>query len=254
MRQLKLSLASVVVFLAQLLGGCDGGDGAALEAAFYLVAALTLPDDSLNWQLEDLDLQIEPQRPAVPMASAISAWSQTSHDYTLSTTSGNDTYTVQMSFLPGAQDTFEGHVVATMTESAVITKNGIAAETTTGTSYFEGAPYKPWGHIGSDGTHKVISDQELLPSTATVGQGGLFYRATSYTDATKQSVSSTSVASWSIEPDTDVTAWGCVYQTVVPSGGDEYTVARCYKVDSAGNVSALRATLFLNGESLAFRP
>jgi len=253
MRQLKLCLASVVVAVAQLLGGCAGGDNVLL-AALELAAIATLPDHSMDWELRDLELQFERQQPAVPMASAISAWSQTGHDYTLSTASDTDTYTVQMSFRPGAQTTFEGHLVATVMESAVVIKNGTTAETITGTSYFEVNPYKPWGYIGSDGSYTVMSDQERLPSSATVGQHGPLYNATSYTSNTKQSLSSTSVASWSIESDTDATAWGCVTRTITASGDEGYTVSRCYKMDSAGNISALKATFVLDGESLTFWP
>ncbi|MDD5175229.1 MAG: hypothetical protein PHQ05_02235 [Sterolibacterium sp.] len=227
----RFLIAASVAVVASLIGcGGGGGGGTAAPAA---PAASTA---------------------TFPFAGAVSSFAQTGHDYNLAAAYGGDTYAVQISYKPASQATFEGHAVSTMSESAIIRKNSVVAESSTGTSYFEVSPYKAWGYIASDGSYDVHSAQQVLPSSVTVGQSGALDNVTTYKSSAKTSTNSTSVRTWSIEADTATTAWGCFNETITyTSNSSKATASQCYKVDQSGNVSALKVTFFINGQSLTFQ-
>jgi hypothetical protein len=231
---------NAIAILVALLAGCGGGGGGGGPGNTSTLASPAL--------------QPPPPPPvAIPFASAISAFMQASHDYVLSATNGADSYRAELSFTPAAQTTFEGQVVSTMQDSGVIKKNGTTAAISIGTEFFDASPFKVWGFVGSDGVYGVNSNQQLLPSSATPGQSGPLDTITSYADSTKQTVLGSSTRFWVVEPDTATTAWGCINENVTPASAPAFGVGQCYKIDTAGNVLALKATYLLEGMLLTFQ-
>ncbi|MFA7268486.1 MAG: hypothetical protein WC073_04005 [Sterolibacterium sp.] len=230
---MKKALALFSLF-ASVLIGCGGGGGGGSDGS---------PAPSGT-----------PTTTTFPIASAVSAFLQTGHSYTLSAVDGSDTYTIQFSYTPGSQQTFEGHLSSTMVQSALVKKNGTTAQTASGTMYFDVSPFKAIGFIESDGHYEVISNQQTLPSSATAGQIGALDSSTTYTSSTKTSTYSTDTRTWSLEADTASTAWACFNtSTKFPNSTSTNTTAECYKIDTSGNVSALKITIYVNGQSVTFK-
>lgn len=190
-----------------------------------------------------------------PFASAVSAFMQASHNYNLSAVSGADTYSLQINFTPGTQQQlFEGHLSSTMAESIIIKKNGVVALTYSDTGYFDVSPYKDWGDIASDGSYTVAAGQQALPSNASVGQSGSFETTTTYTNSTKTSIASTDTEVWSLESDTAATAWVCINSTTTyTNGSPTVSGGECFKADQSGNVSAMKFSIYVSGQSLTFQ-
>jgi len=188
-----------------------------------------------------------------PFASAVSAFMQASHNYNLSGVSGADTYTMQVSFTPGAQQTFEGHLSSTSVMSKIIEKNGVVVGTSSVTEYFDVSPYTSWGTT-SNGSYNVVAEQQPLPTSATVGHSGAVDTITAYTDSTKFSVSAKTTETWSLESDTSTTAWACINSTIIYTNDSSTTTgAKCFKSDQSGNVSAMKFVVYINGINLTFK-
>ncbi len=219
----------LTILLAVTLSACGSGGGSA-------VAPSTSPTTTF------------------PFASAVSAFMQASHNYNLSAVSGADTYSLQINFTPGTQQLFEGHLSSTMAESIIIKKNGVVASTFSDTAYFDVSPYKDWGDIASDGSYSVAAGQQALPSVASVGQSGSLETSTTYTNSTKTSITSTDTEVWSLESDTATTAWACINSTTTyTNGSPTVSGGECFKADQSGNVSAMKFSIYVSGQSLTFQ-
>lgn len=216
--------------LVLLLYGCSGGGGSAPATAPAVVPAIQ-----------------------IPLAGAISSFMQTNHSYNLSGMIGADNYTVQISFTPGAGCTFAGNPASSMMLSAILRKNGVVVSTDTETQCFDASPYKEWASIDGSGNYTIASNQQLLPSTASVGQSGAFASFTTYMGSSSLLVDSRTVETWSVEPDTATTVWACFISTVTEMFSGTTTDTECYKIDQTGNVSAVKFTININGQSVTFQ-
>jgi len=223
---------SVALLMSVLLVGCGGGGGGGGSTPAASTGAT----------------------PAYPITSAISAYGQANHEYNLSSASGGNTYTMQFSFTPGAQSTFQGQLASTVLESLILSENGAVILTTSGTSYFIDSPYTNLGYVSNTGVTEVASGQQPLPASATVGQSGPYDTVTVYTGGTGTAVASTIAEIWSLQAATATTAWACLNGSeVFTNGSPTVGIASCYEIDTSGNVSAFKLTLSVNGQSLTFQ-
>lgn len=194
-----------------------------------------------------------------PIDAAASAWKQGSHSVSITATdSSNNTYTLNYSTTPGGASTFQGGAASTATTSSLLKKNGVLISSSSGTDYFQLSPFKPLGHVDATTNYAtVVTSWTQLPATATVGQSGAFSTDTEYTSVgaigTKGSVVDTATTTWSLEADTASTAWFCLNQTVVYTASTPtLTESECYKLDTSGNVLAVKITQSQGGVVLAF--
>ena len=224
---------AIILFagLISLLSGCSGGGGDSTSSA----APAAVPV-----------IQI-------PLAGAISSFMQTSHNYNLSSVIGADNYTAQISFTPGTGCTFAGHPASSMIMSGIMRKNGVTITTDTNTLCFDASPFKELGSVDGSGNYTIASNQQLLPSSATVGQSGAFASFTTYYGSSSILTKSSTVETWSVEPDTATTAWACFISTETPMFGDKTTDTECYKVDQTGNVSAMKLSFIVDGQPVTFK-
>jgi hypothetical protein len=188
-----------------------------------------------------------------PIGSAISAFFQASHSYSLTATNGANTYTIQTSYIPGTSSTFEGQQAATYTQSGTVSVNGVVTGgTNSGVTYFNSSPYKNFGYIDSNGQYTVYANQQALPTYATVGQSGAVDTDTVYTNNTKAVIYATDTETWSLLSDTSTTAWLCNNDTNAVVGSSAAVITNCYKVDTTGNVLALKVIMPISGTTLTF--
>ena len=155
---------------------------------------------------------------------------------------------------PGPNGTFRGQATNTSSSSVILKKNGATVSASTGTDYFLSSPYSFVGTANSDGSCDVGRDQHALPSYATVGQSGAFYASDGQPGCGVFRTSSTTVV-WSLSADSPTTAWFCLVSSWVSTVVASYTETgtECYKVDQAGNVSAITLAVTVGGETLTFR-
>jgi hypothetical protein len=171
----------------------------------------------------------------------------------LTATNGANTYTIQTSYTPGAAAVFEGLQASTFTQSGSISVNGVVTGgVTSGVSYISLSPYKNLGYVDSNGQYTVFANQQALPTNATVGQSGAFDTDTVYTNNTKAVVYATDTESWSLLSDTSTTAWLCNNDTNAVVGTSAVVITNCYKVDTTGNILALKVIMPINGTTLTF--
>jgi hypothetical protein len=141
-----------------------------------------------------------------------------------------------------------------MVESLILSKNGAVVSTTSGTSYFVNSPYTPLGYVSNTGVTEVASGQQTVATSATAGQSGPLDNITVYAGAPGTAVVATVAEVWSLEAITATTAWGCFNGSeVFTNGSPTVGIASCYAVDTSGNVSALKVTLAVNGQSMTFQ-
>lgn len=188
-----------------------------------------------------------------PIGSAMSTFFQTSHSYTLTATNGANTFTIQTSFTPGSASSFEGQATSTYTQSGTVSVNGVVTGgVNSGVTYFTASPYKNLGYISSTDQYQVYANQQTLPTNATVEQSGLLDTSTTYTNNTKTVVYATDTETWSLSPDTLTTAWMCIDDTYVIVGSSPVALTHCFKIDTTGNVLALKVSMPINGTTLNF--
>jgi hypothetical protein len=206
-----------------------------------------------------------PMTTQFPLASVLSAFEQSSQNYTLTAVNGVTTVTVQTSSTPGASATFEGQIASTNLQTVIITANNsttgkTATSTVTGINYFNASPFKSLGGLNTSttasngqGEYIVNTDQVNLPTYATVGQSGSIDTSTTYTDNSKSVVYATDTDTWSLSSDTATTAWACDIDTRTVVGFSPTVSQFCLKIDTTGNVLAMKMIMPINGTIYTFQ-
>ena len=168
---------------------------------------------------------------------------------------GADTYTMSLSITPATDEIFEGVVRNKSIESLTIKKNGSVLGVSGIDLYYSLNPFTTQGARYSDGTHAVqTSTTGAFPATAKVGDSGALGTLTVYTNASKTTVLSTSLSTWTLEADTATTAFGCANSVIKNAAGAQTgTAAGCYKIDTNGNALGMRFTLSVAGKTLVFK-
>jgi hypothetical protein len=233
---MKSTLKTVCTAMALSLTACGGGVNTTLSIGGTVVKSVT--------------------NPTYPLASAVSAFLQSSRDYTLKAKAGADVYELTWHSEPGTQGLFEGHLASTLDYSNTITKNGEKFAGSTLTDYFEVNPFHPYGGINHTlGNYDVASNQQPLPPVALAGQSGFLSNGIRYADSSKGRVLATSVTTWSLEDIGLSAAWACLKSSIVQAGGNGQTTSEsvCYKIDTSGNAIGFRVELTLNDLTLTFQ-
>jgi hypothetical protein len=222
-------------------GACSG-----LGQSHYTATRLTTPTVTTTTVTTSPATQF-------PIGSAMSAFFQASHSYTLTATNGANTYTIQTSYTPGAASVFEGQQASTYTQSGSVSVNGVVTGgVSSGVSYISLSPYKNLGYIGSDGRYQVYANQQISPTYATVGQSVALDTSITYTNNTKAVVYANGTDTWSLLSDTSTTAWACNNESYTVVGSSPNVITNCFKIDTSGNVLALKVIMQINGTTLTF--
>jgi len=193
-----------------------------------------------------------PPPPQYPIDSAISAFQQMNESFNLSASNGGNNYTLTLSWVPGAQSSFDGVSSFTSTRTVTISENGILVASDVQTGYFTISPFKPLGAVDTNGQVTVDANQVVLPDLATVGQSGAVDTYTIYTDNTRTTVYGNGTDTWALNADTSTTAFFCA-NTVGTTNGSPFTESDCYQTDENGNILSVTATLTENGITLNFK-
>ncbi|HVC28217.1 MAG TPA: hypothetical protein VNF48_01560, partial [Gammaproteobacteria bacterium] len=151
-----------------------------------------------------------PSTAQYPVDSAYSAVAQMNQDYNLTATIGSNTYTLLITYVPGAMSTFNGQPAYTATLTSILSEDGVLITSNVETEYFTISPYFPLGAINANGRVTVNTNQTPLPVYATEGQSNLYDTNTTYTDNTLTTVYSIASSTWSLSPDTSTTAFSCI--------------------------------------------
>ena len=184
-----------------------------------------------------------------PLASAISTYATTAHQFDLAGALNSANFTLSYSQNPGAASSFEGKPASTAVQRVVLRSNGVLALDITSTIYFAANPYVVYGSINpSDGAYSVFTQTANFPATARIGQSGAIGSAIDFVDFRKNVVTSTSTVSWSLEADSATTALFCV-NTLIP-GPPSFTGSECYRVNANGVVSGLVLKVNVSGKTL----
>jgi hypothetical protein len=227
-RALRKACAGVVAAAVPLLlvacgGGGDGGGAEAPATVYNLDAAVT--------QAFAAPLQID--------------------GLTARDAQGN-VYTLSLHQTPGADALFEGALRKTALQTITVTA-GSTSSTENATFYYVTGPFAEVGAIDSAGGYSVSVHTGDLPTAARVGDSGPLSNDTAYTDSSKATVAATAVTSWSLEADTDSTAFACtkaVMQMTDPPATASQTT--CLRIDTAGKVNGGRVTVTIDGFTMVF--
>lgn len=181
----------------------------------------------------------------VPVQSAMAAYAQTRHMFSLggSTAGTGETYVMDYSYEPGAAADFEGSTVPTALNSTVVRKRvaGQPDEVVLQQSlklFFKTSPvYAIQGAIDqTSGGYTVTDWSGGLPATARIGQSGALGTETAYADSTKAGVTGTSTLTWSVEADTEDSVLMCI---LAQFPGTTSSNTNCYRIDRSGAVTGL---------------
>jgi hypothetical protein len=217
-----LLLIAAAVCSAAMLSACGGGGGS------------TTPATGGNPVIDP------PVLPPVvgadyPVASVMSTFVQTSHQFDLTGTLNGQTYTLSDTYTPQANTTFEGKPSSAALQTTTIKRAGVVFSLIRSSLYFTPTPYVQLGSIDPDGTaYSVITQTTNLPATAKVGQSGSIGTAIDYTNSAKTAVADTATITWTLEPDTGTNALLCIVTDV--AGSNPIKGYECLRIDTAGKV------------------
>jgi len=201
---------------------------------------------------------------SAPGQAAISAYVQSSHQYTLNAKdTSNNTYVLQLSYAPNAgTSTFNGTPNAnSRTVSLTLSKNGVLVSNSISTSYFTLSPVTTLGGTYASGIPFFLAaNQSALPTTLTVGASGPLDTLTYYHDSTQGAVDATAVQTFSVMANNSTTLIFCA-NTVVSNvtaqgtadGMANSTESDCYTGDASGNATLSYITLSVSGVTLTFK-
>jgi hypothetical protein len=217
----KVAIAAAVVALLSACGGGGGGDGSP-------------PPPQTTFNLDAAFANTLTQGISFPNLRA--SWNGVAFQLSISST-------------PTSDGTFLSQTYRRAIESSTVSINGQPGPTATSTLYFTLSPVTLVGGMDSAGL-TIFTPQASLPTAASVGSSGPYTRADTYVSDSNRTLLGQTVMSWTLEPDTATTAWGCiVYSTM-----DGFQFEKdCYRIDAAGTIFNAKATMnFTDGTTLSF--
>lgn len=220
--------AILISSLMILLSACGGGGSSSASSA---------PPSTSQYQID----------------SAYSAVAQMNQTYNLTATLGNNTYTLNIAYLPGAMSSFNGQPADTAKLTSILSEDGVLITSNVTTEYFTISPYFPLGAINTNGQVTVDTNQTPLPVYAVAGQTNLYDTNTTYTDNTLTTIYSIASSTWSLSQDTSATAFSCINMVGTIIGVGATSESDCYQIDESGNVLSLQVFLLVNGTTLVFQ-
>ena len=234
---MKIKTTSAVAALAALLSACGGGGGGgaaspASASPAPVTAAAIFPLDTVYKQLSTTGISLN--------GTAVD---------------GVDTWTIALSVAPAADETFEGATSKKSLQATTIKKNGATVVSKGGESYFTLNPVSLKGFKLNDGTYGVQTVAGgVLSNAAKVGDSGSLGITTIYSNSSKSSILSTHEGTWTLEADTETTAFGCSNITSKnASGAVVSTTSECYKIDTNGTIKGIKYTVAVSNRTLVFR-
>ena len=189
-----------------------------------------------------------------PLDSAMSAFFQAQHSYSLTASTGSDHYILLRRWQPGGMQTFQGVSAFSTVQIADFSDNGSSVSGDIQTKFFLTGPYKLLGSIDTDGRVFVSTKQTALPDLASPGDSGKFFTSKRYTDASLTTVELTDVMTWDLTAVTADTAMLCFEDASTATGSSfTSTSSLCYIMDQRGNITAIQNTVTLGGVQLTFK-
>ena len=233
--------AATALLLVVCLTACGGGGGGSTQAAPATPVAVS----TFNVEAAFATLFSTPV--SFPSLSA--------------TDSAGNAYIMSLSYTPSADYVFNGKTYKQSVQNTVIKKNGaVVSGENLGTQYLFSANPTTIGAIlvASRGTGfdpitytpLVLSVSAPLPTASTVGATGTYASVVSYarqldrTSTSKSSPTGNSSVSWSVESDTQSTAFACMTTALEKD---------CLKINSAGNIQGGKITVSIGGQTLTFQ-
>lgn len=138
-------------------------------------------------------------------------------------------------------------------EIGTVTQGATTVSVTSQMLYFSSAPlqlqYATAG--GSSSAFTQYTPVSLLPTAASVGQSGTWNKAAVFPDQFTSTQVGSQTAVWSLEADSQATAWACLTFTI--TGAVSGTEKDCYRIDAAGSILAGRFTATVNGQTVTFQ-
>ena len=218
------SIAAGAVFVSALLAGCGGGGGGTVSVATF------------------------------PLDSGAQSFLTSSHHFTANYTdpAKGDLYTLEYSYTPGADASFERQAAKTANLALNLQKNSTQQLTSSEVIYFQTGPVKFLGATGS-GEYVVASNQVPFPVSGKIGDSGNLDTKISYSDSSKTAIKRTEVDTWVLQPaDSATTAYLCMTTTIANPNGITISGSECYKINTSGTVLGNKLILTVNGLSITF--
>lgn len=200
---------------------------------------------------------------SAPGEAALEGFLQASHQYSLSTTYGGNSYTVQIYSSPNSgTTTFNGHAPAYSTSDTVnLYQNGAPLASSASTSYFLLHPYVPLGSVGSTGSpYAVVTSWSPFPVTLTVGSSGPGADITTYHDSSRYVLDAYEVDTYAVSANNPSTLSLCLnsaFSNTTAQGTNDGlgngTESDCYTVDASGHAVLVSITVVVSGVTLTFQ-
>ena len=196
-----------------------------------------------------------------PVEAVFTTLASTASTFYASTTdaAGND-FSLSVNRIPGPDKTnplIYPASLKTYSEMKTLRKNSNVISTKNFEHFYSVAPLYLFGSLnnlyGSSNNMKVTT-QLPLPSTGRIGSSGVFYKGRNYINNSTLSPD-TWYATWSLEADSNTTAWLCLGVEITPAKGTAMSTAEidCFRINRAGDVSGFKANITENGASLSYR-
>lgn len=192
-----------------------------------------------------------------PLDGAFTYYEQTNESFTLTATSGSDTYTLQITSIPGSGlSTFDGVSAYTSDQTETLSKNGTVISDDSQTLYYTIGPYTRVGIIDANGQETVYANQTALPDYSLINMTGAFDTDTTYTDSTRSVVYATGTTTWDTEeyplqPNQPI-AFACL-DTVFTINGSKSPESDCYLMNTVGYIVTLQITMTVDGVTRIFK-
>jgi hypothetical protein len=200
---------------------------------------------------------------SAPGETALAAYLQETHNYTLKASSGGNSYTLQLSRVPNAGTTsFNGSAPTySRVDTVTLDENGLRLAQKVSTDYFLLNPYVPLGRVsGSGSPYGIVTSFAPFPTTLEVGSTGDVNSVTYYHDSTKSVLDAHEADTYSVEANDATTLLMCLETTitnVTAQGTADDLVddaeSDCYSVDAAGDTALVSTTMTVNGADLTFQ-
>lgn len=191
--------------------------------------------------------------PTYNLNAFASTYAQAKHEYTLSASSNGNTYSATLSQVPGSSATCGTTKAHTMMVTANISENGSLINNDSYTRYYLLNSYKlVCDYDTTTGYITIYSNQNALPTAASIGDSGSSDTATTYYDTSLTTVFGTMTDTWTLNSGSDGNALFCA-DSVSKTNNGSVSESDCYSLDANGNALNLTVTLTVNGVTLNFQ-
>lgn len=158
---------------------------------------------------------------------------------------GNQNISAEVKVTPKGRMVFNNKQVQAAEVNTINKLNNQITGQSVAINYFTQNPLKFHGYTDSSGEYSLATQTTTIPKMARVGDSSRLLTETVYTDSSMRQKTGTYNQDWSLQRDSNNTAWFCISTSanLVLTNDPAGTSEECYKINARGDILDSKVTI-----------